>query len=43
MRIIGQRIASGQFSEVYHRELGRALGYPEEAIDRSIRLFLRAN
>jgi hypothetical protein len=37
LNIISERIASGTFSETYHRKIGKALGYPADAIEAFIR------
>ena len=37
LRIIKQRMTTGDYSEQYHRELGQALAYPQVSIERFIR------
>jgi len=41
LRVIRQRLETGDYSEHYHRELGTALAYPTGAVERFIRALAR--
>lgn len=41
LRIIRQRLETGEYSERYHRELGLALAYPTGAVERFIQAIAR--
>jgi hypothetical protein len=43
LRIIRQRLETGDYSERYHRELGSALAYPTGAVERFIQALARGH